>query len=151
MNKYAKLKEIMTEQVITVKPSDTMTKVDEIFKMHPIHHLPVVNDESKVVGIISKSDYFKMQHGLTLFHTAKSEAYNEALFHSILVEDVMTKQVATLHPDDTVATAADYFRENLFHAIPIVDEHKRLLGIVTTYDLLNYAFKEDVYLPTKEN
>ncbi len=149
MNKYAKLREVMTEQVITVKPTDTMARVDEIFNTHHIHHLPVVDDDGKVVGIISKTDYYKMQHGLTMFHSAKSEEYNQALFHSILVEDVMTKQVATLHPDDTVATAAAYFRENLFHAIPIVDEHKRLVGIVTTYDLLNYAFKEDAYLPPK--
>ena len=55
----------------------------------------------------------------------------------------MTSQVARLSPKDSLQTAADYFRENLFHAIPIVDENDRLVGILTTYDLINYAFREE--------
>lgn len=137
---------IMTREVFFVHPNDTMQRVDEIFKMHNIHHVPVIDGESHVVGIISKSDYLKILHGFTLFKTAKSEEYNKAILRSLLVEEVMTKQVAALSPDDTVDVAAGYFRENLFHAIPVVDRQKKLVGIVTTFDMLNFAFMEPAFL-----
>lgn len=116
-----------------------MDKVDLIFETHPIHHIPVVEDE-QVVGMISKSDYFQILHGFTLFKAPVSKTYNEAVLRSLLVREVMTKQVACLKPEDTLAKAADYFRENLFHAMPIVDDQGKLRGILSTYDLLTHCF-----------
>lgn len=137
---------IMTRDVFFVHPDDTMERVDEIFKMHNIHHVPVIDRESHVVGIISKSDYLKILHGFTLFKTEKSESYNKAILRSLLANEVMSRQVASLQPSDTVDIAAGYFRENLFHAIPVVDYEKRLVGIVTTFDMLNFAFMEPALL-----
>ncbi|MCB0587488.1 MAG: CBS domain-containing protein [Phaeodactylibacter sp.] len=132
--------QIMTTPVITVSPDDTMSKVQDIFRMNNIHHIPVV-DKGKVVGIISKADYFRLLHGFTLFRTEKSNEYNDAIMRSLLVGEVMTKQVATLNPDDSLEMAAGFFRENLFHALPVVDKG-RLIGIITTFDLITYAFSE---------
>lgn len=139
-----KIGQIMTTDVITVRPDDPMDKVREIFEHHNIHHVPIV-DAGKVMGMISREDYFKILHGFTLFKAQKSEEYNNAILRSLLAGEVMTRQIATLTPDDTLQMAAGYFRENLFHAIPIVDSHGKLVGIVTTYDLLNYAFKEHIF------
>ncbi|MCO6476762.1 MAG: CBS domain-containing protein [Phaeodactylibacter sp.] len=132
--------QIMSTPVITVSPDDTMSKVQDIFRMNNIHHIPVV-DKGKVVGIISKSDYYRLLHGFTLFKTEKSNEYNDAIMRSLLVGEVMTKQVATLNPEDSLEMAAGFFRENLFHALPVVDKGT-LIGIVTTFDLITYAFSE---------
>lgn len=145
-----KISEVMTRDVLFVRPDDTMEKVDELFRTHNIHHLPVLDENGKVVGIVSKTDYFKIIHGFTLFRNEKMESYNKAILRSLLVKEVMTKQVAKLHPDDTVMVAAGFFKENLFHAIPVVDSDGKLVGIVTTYDLLNYAYREPVFLPGEE-
>ncbi|TXB66325.1 CBS domain-containing protein [Phaeodactylibacter luteus] len=130
--------QIMSTPVITVSPSDTMDEVQAIFRKNNIHHIPVVEQE-KVVGIISQSDYLRLQHGFTLFKTRHSETYNDAIMRSLLVGEVMTRQVATLAPDDSLEMAAGFFRENLFHALPVVDKG-RLIGILTTYDMLTYAY-----------
>ena len=130
---------IMTTQVICVAPTETMDRVKAIFDEHNIHHIPVC-DQGKIMGMISKSDYYQILHGFTLFKAEKSEAYNRAILRSLLAKEVMTKQVATLLPTDSVFKAADYFRENLFHAIPIVDPEGQLIGILTTYDLINHYF-----------
>lgn len=132
---------IMTTQVIAVAPDDTMEKVQAIFQERHIHHIPVVEKE-KVVGIVSYSDYLKLLHGFTIFNTQKSEEYNEAIMRSLLVREVMVKQVAKLRPEDKIELAADIFRENLFHAMPVVDSEGKLKGIITTFDLLNYAFND---------
>jgi CBS domain-containing protein len=143
MNKNVTLGQIMTTPVITMGPDDTMDKVQAIFRKNNIHHIPVVKD-GQVVGMISKSDYLRLLHGFTLFKTHKSEEYNDAVLRSLLIGEVMTRQVAVLNPEDSLEFAAGYFRENLFHAIPIVERQtNRLVGIVTTYDLLNYAFSSE--------
>lgn len=135
------VKELMTPEVIHIDQNTTMEKVSRIFESKSIHHLPIVNKEFMVVGIISKSDYYKLQHSLTFFNSKKIKDYNTALMNSLLARDVMIKQVVTLSPEDPVSKAADLFKENLFHAIPIVDKEKHLVGIITTFDLLNHAYK----------
>jgi CBS domain-containing protein len=136
--------QIMSTPVITVSPDDPMTKVKEIFRVNNIHHIPVV-DADKVVGIISESDYLRLLHGFTLFKTEKSETYNDAILRSLLTGEVMTKQVATLAPDDSLLMAVGFFRENLFHALPVVSDGS-LVGIVTTFDLLTFAYSEPYLL-----
>lgn len=141
MDRSTAISKIMTTEVISIRPTDTMDKVDRIFHTADIHHIPVVNKDRVVLGMISKSDYFKILHGFTLFKAPISQKYNEAVLRSLLAKEVMTKQVATLRPDDSVSTAADYFRENRFHAIPIVDGQRKLVGILSTYDLINSMFR----------
>lgn len=130
--------QIMSTPVITVTPSDTMDKIQGIFRSNNIHHIPVV-DNDKVVGIISNTDYLRLLHGFTLFKTEKSESYNDAILRSLLAGEVMTRQVATLSPEDSLIMAVGFFRENLFHALPVVNKGK-LVGIVTTFDLLTHAY-----------
>ncbi len=141
MNRKELVSQLMTREVFTLHPKDPMSKARELFEAHLFHHLPVV-EEDQVVGIISKSDYAKLLHGFTLFQTRSSETYNEAVFRSILVGEVMSSPVITLNPDDTLELAARIFRENLFHALPVVDKRSRLLGMLTPYDLLEYAFSD---------
>ncbi len=140
MTVLGKIMDVMTTDVITVKDNQTMDQVSMIFNSREIHHLPVVDSEGKIAGIISKTDYHKLEHGFTLFKSKESQAYNVAIMRSLLASDVMTKQVVTLSPTDNISVAVDIFRENLFHAIPVVDEKHKLVGILTTYDLLNYAY-----------
>lgn len=142
MVKNISIKEIMTREVLTVSPNDNMTVVDEIFKKNNIHHIPVVAENGKVVGLVSSTDYNKLLNTFTFFINKKSDSYNDAIMRSMLVEDVMTRHVATLQSDSTVMVAAGIFNENLFHAIPVVDEEGKLEGIITTFDLLHYAYNK---------
>ncbi len=139
MNINMKVGDIMTTDVLTLGPNETMDKVQDVFKKYNIHHIPIV-ENNKVRGIISKTDYLKVLHGFTLFKTQKSDSYNNAILRSLLTSEVMTQQVATLNPEDTLEIAAGFFKENLFHALPVVDEAGNLVGIITTYDLINLAF-----------
>jgi len=61
----------MTKELITVQPDELMTVVDRIFKTHKIHHIPVIEADGTVIGMISKSDYLRTLHSLSLFKTAK--------------------------------------------------------------------------------
>lgn len=144
MIKYLEIKDLMTQPVLTVHPSDKMEQAAEIFENHAFHHIPVVDDEHKVVGMISRHDYNKILHAFTAFNTENSRRSNEVTLKALLTRDVMTKQLATVNINDPIEKAVDMFKENLFHALPVVNNNKQLEGIITTYDLLNYAFKEKI-------
>ncbi len=151
-NRDIPVERLMTTNIITLGPDDTLIKVDEIFRTNHFHHLPIVDKEGQLLGIISKVDFYKMEDSFTIFNTVKARHTNARIFQSIHAQEIMSKQLATLHPEDTAMTAMGMFRENLFHAIPIVDEEKKLVGLLTTYDLLTYAFQEPViqYFPGAE-
>lgn len=135
----------MTTGVVTVHPDELMEKVAILFNSNPIHHLPVVRD-GKVAGIISKGDYYKLEHHFTLFKNRSSEESNLLIMHSVLAGEVMAHPVVTISQDETLDFAAGIFRENLFHCLPVVDKDKKLVGMITPYDLMNYAYRDEPLL-----
>ena len=142
MKSRTPLSELMTADLYTVDEYDTMEAVARIFSRHEIHHVPVINEKKELAGIISKSDFLKISLGMSLFSEPEENEYNSALYNTTLVRDVMSKIVVCLEPKDTAEVAARIFMENLFHALPIC-ENGKLVGIVTTYDLINFAFKKE--------
>ena len=143
MKNTALVSDIMTRYVTTVSPNMTADKIYELFHNNDsFHHLPVVDGE-KLVGMISKIDVYRITHSIDLFHSKSNEAYNDQLLRSLLAEEIMTKDVVTLSPGDTVGKAAALFSQNYFHALPVVVEGK-LLGILTTFDLIEHAYNEQL-------
>lgn len=117
---------IMTREVFTLNPEDTLAKVREVLLDNRFHHLPVVKGK-KLVGIITSFDLTKLSKEILQYD-------------QIRVQDVMTTKVATLGPNELIGAAAQVFLEHLFHGLPIVDENHHLVGIVTTHDILKYQF-----------
>jgi CBS-domain-containing membrane protein len=142
------IKNVMTTDVICVHPNDLMIKVKEIFATNTFHHIPVIDGNEQLTGILSSHDYSKMLTTFSVFENSKADVANRNFMLSMMVKDVMTEQVAKLQPDDKISVALKIFKENLFHAIPIVNEKNRVVGILSTFDLLNFAFDEKRLLPS---
>ena len=139
--------EIMTKKLIVVLPTDSLEMVNDIFSQHNIHHIPVVR-HLDLVGIISKTDFYKATHETRLEGEESAQAYNRDLFTRFKAEDLMTKNVVKIGPNDKVGTAAEIFLENYFHAIPIINDDNELVGIVSSYDIIKLFFHEAY--PTQE-
>lgn len=129
MNPLLKIATIMTPDPITVMASTSLDEARALFAKHHIHHLPVVDPEGAVIGMLSQSDYLK----------AHGQSFS-------IVGELMTKGLAKLEADDTVRTAANLFTLNKFHALPIVGANNHLVGIVTTLDLIKLMDREDIEL-----
>ena len=134
MNLRVPISKIMTEEVITLSPADSMKKVEDIFNRENIHHLPVI-DEGKLVGIISKTDYYHFKRGFN--HADGQDEVEEERLNRSKVSQIMTTGLAKLEPEDRLDVALEVFKENLFHAI-LVARHDHLKGIVTTFDIIKY-------------
>ena len=132
---------IMTVQLHTVSDQDCADQLGLIFSKHKIHHVPVTDEEGRLVGIISQTDFERISYGASLFRNPNADTYNQALLRSLRVADLMTKDVKVLRPTDTVKQAYQLLKENTFRAIPIVEKGK-LVGIVSALDLLSLYFEK---------
>ncbi len=137
MKQLKSLEDIMTREVITLRPSDSLAKALDYFESHSIHHLLVTDGKNgKLLGVLSKKDI------LNFFLTirAKSDELSFPDLGKSPVSDAMTEDPLFLDPSDSVGLAADIVLSNKFHSLPIVEDGK-LAGIVTSHDLLKFAFE----------
>jgi acetoin utilization protein AcuB len=140
MNVLAPVKSIMSTHLITVAPSDKLSIVKDIFEDHNIHHIPVVRYK-ELIGIISKTDFLHFLQGFS--PNQEDRFVNYARLRSYAAEEIMTKGLAKLNPDDRINIALEIFMVNRFHAIPVV-ENDELVGIVTTYDIIKELANEPI-------
>jgi CBS domain-containing protein len=141
MDKWIEVKHIMTTDLITADPDETIDAVRHKLISNHIQHIPVVEGK-KILGIISKGDIHRMEHHFTLFHSEKALESNRQIFSTILAAEIMTKSLVKLKDTDSATIAVDLFRENMFHALPVVNEKDQLVGMITPLDLLRYAFDD---------
>ncbi len=139
MDFTAPVSRFMTRKLITAVPEDRLTVIKEIFDHQRIHHIPVVKF-TKLVGIISKMDFMHFTKGHTIM--PHDEMTENNLLGKYTAGDIMTTGIATLESGDRLNVALQLFAENLFHAIPVVDDHQ-LVGMLTTLDIINVLVEED--------
>ena len=129
---------VMSRNVLSVDIDSNLLIVDKIFNENQIHHIPVLKG-NEVVGMISQGDILLMKDWGTRLNLKVSEKINHTLLKSNLAQDIMSQGVVSVSSDFTLKQCASLFKENLFHALPVVD-NGILVGIITTFDLLVVAY-----------
>ncbi|MGM0843905.1 MAG: acetoin utilization AcuB family protein [Bacillota bacterium] len=123
------VEEIMITKVETLRADDTIEQAIKTMRDKQIRHIPIVDDNTAVIGIVSDRD---VKDGTpSIFQ--KDEAAAEELQNPLKL--IMKTDVITGHPLDFVEEAAALFYEHQIGCLPIVKENK-LIGIVTETDLL---------------
>lgn len=122
---------LMIRRVATAHPSDTLPDAASRMSQHGIRHLPVVDGEGRVVGILSERD-LRTVGGSVLEDGARGS------FATMRVDDVMTRDPRTVQAGDPLALAVRALVEDRFGALPVVDDDERLVGILSYVDLLRY-------------
>ena len=129
-----KIKEIMVDNVFSIKVDEPFSRVEEKFREFRIRHLPIVDEDYKLVGIITQRDLYRIST------PRKDEdgnlVYDKETLDSYILEHVMTKNPFTLTPENTVADALLVMVDKKFGSIPIVDKNSVLRGIITQIDIL---------------
>jgi CBS domain-containing protein len=111
-----------SRNVFTIGPEQTLAEAVVVLSKHNIGALVVTNELGKIVGIISERD---------VIHQA---AINQEVF-SLLVSDIMTREVIVGMPEDDVMSLAHTMTERRFRHIPILHEQE-LIGIISIGDLV---------------
>jgi CBS domain-containing protein len=142
MNPNVPVQIIITTEMVTVRPYEPLQSIRKVFSDNSFHHLPVTGTNGELQGIISREDFYKVAYVMALGANGKPDE-NANRFDHLCAADIMTKYPLHLDVDDTVGLAADIFLANKFHALPIVEEG-RLVGIITSHDLLEFGFNSPV-------
>ena len=140
------VKDIMTRNVVTVKPEATLKELAKILKEHRINGAPVVTKGGSVVGIITMTDLLKILRDINYWgniEKVKPEiGVKEALIkekEKATVEKKMVKGIYQVSEDDSIEHVLDLMCTHNIHTIPVVEDNK-LVGIIGATDIVNANF-----------
>lgn len=154
-------KDIMSVKVVSVTPKQTLKEVMELFFEHKVSGFPVVDNENKVIGILSERDIvrycekekaipFASVTGWLASHVYLTDLARlkkgVELLAKTTVEKVMRPEVITAKENLSISDAAKIMNRHRINRIPIVDQENRLSGIITRDDLVNFLAEKDIYL-----
>lgn len=127
------VEEIMNTSVPALTPTHTINDALKILKEQRIRHIPIINEEREVLGVVTDRD-------LKEATPSSLQGIQDAEILNLPLEKIMTKNPITGHPLDFVEETACIFYDNRIGCLPIVSQGK-LVGMITESDLL-YKFIE---------
>ncbi|GAB4581782.1 MAG: CBS and ACT domain-containing protein [Anaerolineales bacterium] len=126
------VKERMHHPVITVKPDMPIMDVLNLMKREKIRRTPVVEAHGKLIGIVSDKDLLNAGPSSA---TSLSVWEINYLLSKIKIEDVMTKEVITVHEDTPIEEAAYMMASNKIGGLPVTRDDGGVVGMITETDL----------------
>jgi len=143
-------KDIMTKDVITVKPDTSIEELSSILVKNEISGVPVVDDSGALYGIVTENDLIsqnKRLHIPTVVSFLDAAIYLESSkkferevkrLTATSVGEICTRKVATITEDTTVMDIATIMTEKKMHLLPVIKAGK-LIGIVGKRDMVKAA------------
>jgi CBS domain-containing protein len=123
---------IMTTDLITISPDSTLADARKLMKDHRIRHLPVVEANRKLVGLLTQTDL------LAATDSTLRDEYNRIQPNEVLVRDVMITRIATIDQKASLRRAALFLESHRIGCLPVVTG-ERLVGIITDTDFVGVA------------
>lgn len=144
------VRDVMTKKVVSVGPDDALEDVVQTLFQHGFDGLPVVDEQGKLLGIITQYDLVTKSSGLHLPTLEKvlrdikvlkkdvgvlKKSFEE--IHKLTAKDLMNPEPITTTPDTMIVEAAKVFVEHhRVNPVPVVDKDKKLVGILSRYDVI---------------
>ena len=149
-----KIGSVMTTDVVRASYGTPFKEVARLLDGHRISGLPVVDEDDKVIGVISETDllvrqahtpetYPPKKHRLALTGLTRTARRQAAKARARTAGQLMSEPPVTVHADHTIAEAARTMAQHGVERLPVVDEEDRLVGIVTRRDLLQVFLRPD--------
>ncbi|MCK6507899.1 CBS domain-containing protein [Myxococcota bacterium] len=122
----------MVDAPVFARPADPLRAAHQRMLDHDIHHLPVVDEGQRVIGIVSEHDLVVPRY----LDRQRTTPEHFVLTDDATVGQAMTPDPVTLRASDSLKQALDLLLGHRFSALPVVDAEGRLVGMLTTKDLL---------------
>ncbi len=127
-----KVSKYMTRQVVSITPDIGIREAFFLMKEHSIRHLPIVDENRQLIGIISDRELRRPNW----VDEAEDISHVYYLDNSMFVRDVMITQVHVIHTYDTLSKAVKLLLEKGIGAAPVLDKTESLVGMLSAIDLL---------------
>lgn len=126
------VRDLMTQDVVALKPDDTLATLRDLMYDRQIRHMPIVDGEGRLIGLISQRDLLR---NALIEQVQVPDSLERAVLERLEVRDLMTTQVESVRPDDDVRLAAQILIDKKYGCVPVV-ESGRLVGILTESDFV---------------
>jgi acetoin utilization protein AcuB len=124
----------MTRKVITVDPEARIFDAQELMHVNDIRHLPVVENDNTLVGIVTDRD-IRSALPYSFFKKSLDETETEKI-SELRVKDIMSDKPISVSPTYTIQDALIVIQDSKVGALPVVDEDGKVTGIISVRDLL---------------
>jgi len=131
--------DVMTRNVETLCRNDKLSIADDVMKQKRIRHLPVLDEDGRLAGIVSQRDLF---HGALVRALGYGASQQQKLLSLLVVKDVMATEVVTTTPETPLEDAARTMVDRKLGCLPVVSGD-RLVGILTEGDFVAFAARGD--------
>ena len=135
MNSVRRVRDLMRPAVAMLKENDQLLIADDVMRLGRVRHLPIIDDDEKLVGILSQRDLLRGALARTLGY---GEHGQRKLMGILAVKEVMTRDVATIEPDAHIHDAARVMLDRKIGSLVVVDEG-RAVGILTESDFVRFV------------
>jgi CBS domain-containing membrane protein len=132
------VKHLMSQPVVSLFAEQTLPLAEDIMRYKHLRHLPVVDEDGHLVGLVSHRDLLRAQIS-SLAGLTHSQV--RARLADVKVRAVMTEDVWTVTPETPASTAGQTLMDHRFGCLPVLDGEGKLVGIVTERDYLRFATK----------
>jgi CBS domain-containing protein len=139
MKKRESVRHIMATEPLVLHLNDGLSETKKLFKQHHVRHLPVVS-EDKIVGILSMTDLARIS--FVDSYDPNDFSVDTSVYSLFSLEQIMVRNPKCISDKATIKEVAEIFLEASFHALPVVDDDNKLIGIVTTTDLIKYLVEQ---------
>jgi acetoin utilization protein AcuB len=138
------VEDVMTRDVVCLTERDHLSGVMKVMRRGVFRHVPVVNKEGKIVGIISDRDVLRLLPYRQGPRKSQTGVFREDLFDvepdepvvRELISRVMNQSVIHVRPDCDFYDAVKMLHDKRIGCLPVVDEEKKVLGIATVTDVM---------------
>lgn len=124
--------DVMTRSVITIAPTSSIGAAIELMRQHGFRRLPVVDDDGRLVGIVTDRDLRQATNSPLVL---REKWYSEFLLEAIKVRACMTENPLTVEPSTPLIDAARTLRQRKIGGLPVVQD-EQVVGMVTVTDML---------------
>jgi len=132
-----RVEQLMSPDVVTIGPAASGFDAVALMVRARARHLPVVNRDGLLVGIVTDRDLRHHLFSPEVFGRWPTRSVDEIL-DTVRVAEIMSTDVLTVEPEATLAEAAAVMHAERVGSLPVVD-HGRLVGILTEIDLLRHV------------
>ncbi len=127
----------MTHEVLTISPDTTILEAGQMMVDRTIRRLPVV-ENGKLVGIVTYGDV----RGARAAATAGLDIWELSFILSrMTVREIMTPNPITISPDEPIGAAAQLMLKYMISGLPVLDNHGRVVGIITESDIFRVVVR----------
>lgn len=130
-----RVRDLMSRNVTTVQRNEHLVVADDVMRLGRIRHLPVLDSDGNLVGIVSQRDLF--HSGVVKALGYGAHAHERAL-STLAIKEAMTTDVVTTTPDTPVREAASLMIAKKIGSLPVLEGGK-LAGILTETDFVAFV------------